>query len=210
LLGALNSLAQTALKIVMPGVPDFYQGTEFWDLSLVDPDNRRPVDFGARTLGLAGSPSNSDWDALAATWQSGRIKLALTHRLLAMRRQFQEVLTHGDYRPLEVNGMHRDEIIAFARTSSRMGIILITARFFHRVTDGGCRWPPRGSWHATIAVKEFSALQNLLPQNQEVSGPSLDVSALFGALPVAVLQGSCARSRHVATTRARAAVAATV
>jgi (1->4)-alpha-D-glucan 1-alpha-D-glucosylmutase len=199
LLGALNSLTQTALKIIMPGVPAF-----------VDPDNRRAVDFAARISALAEVSSNSDWDALVANWQSGRIKLALTHQLLAVRHQFHDVLTHGDYRPLQVTGAHRDEMIAFARTSGRIGIILIAARFFHRATDGGRCWPPRASWDATVAVKEFSALQNLLSQNQAISGPSLEVCSVFGAMPVAVLQGSCARARHVASTPPPALLAATV
>src|SRR5260370_17876341 len=83
LMGALNSLVQVTLKATMPGVPDFYQGTEFWDLALVDPDNRRPVDFSARALQpLAKSAS---WRSLAKAWPDGRIKLALTARVLAVR-----------------------------------------------------------------------------------------------------------------------------
>src|ERR1700760_2070658 len=109
LLGALNSLSQLTLKATLPGVPDFYQGTEFWDLSLVDPDNRRPVDFAARTLPVA-----ADWPALAQTWRDGRIKLALTAALLAARRSHANVFA-GEYQPLEVEGRHRDEIVAFAR-----------------------------------------------------------------------------------------------
>jgi (1->4)-alpha-D-glucan 1-alpha-D-glucosylmutase len=84
-MGALNSLAQLALKATMPGVPDFYQGTEFWDLSLVDPDNRRSVDFAARASTLASIGQAPDWPALAGAWPDGRIKLALTRSLLALR-----------------------------------------------------------------------------------------------------------------------------
>jgi hypothetical protein len=78
LLGALNSLTQVTLKATMPGVPDFYQGTELWDLSLVDPDNRRPVDFSARARALQSLAEIPDWTTLRKTWPDGRIKLALT------------------------------------------------------------------------------------------------------------------------------------
>ena len=90
LLGALNSLSQLTLKVTMPGVPDFYQGTEFWDLSFVDPDNRRPVDFRQRADALRdlGQP---DWNALSANWMDGQIKLALTRRLLALRQECAEL-----------------------------------------------------------------------------------------------------------------------
>ena len=85
----------------MPGVPDFYQGAELWDFSLVDPDNRHPVDFAARQAAVGGEP---DWDALAKSWTDGRIKLALTHRLLALRDNLPAVFRDGDYRPVEVPG----------------------------------------------------------------------------------------------------------
>src|SRR5262249_33606805 len=85
-LGALNSLSQLTLKLMMPGVPDFYQGSEFWDLSLVDPDNRRPVDFAACTHALTQVAAPTDWAKLADSWDDGTIKLALTNKLLRVRR----------------------------------------------------------------------------------------------------------------------------
>ena len=104
LLGALNSLSQVTLKATMPGVPDFYQGTEFWDLSLVDPDNRRPVDFAGRAHG-AGIDGNA---RLASTsrsdWPNGHLKLAWTRHLLKLRTELADVFTEGDYEPLEVSG----------------------------------------------------------------------------------------------------------
>src|ERR1700721_2151220 len=114
LLGALNSLSQITLKSMMPGVPDFYQGTELWDLALVDPDNRRPVDFAARAQALPAL-AGADMAALAEAWPNGRIKLALTQRLLAFRAALAAVFARGDYRPLTVAGEHRDHVIAFAR-----------------------------------------------------------------------------------------------
>ena len=86
LLGALNSLSQITLKATMPGVPDFYQGTEFWDLSLVDPDNRRPVDFAERAAVLA-SVETPDWDSLVQNWPDGHLKLAWTRHLLKLRNR---------------------------------------------------------------------------------------------------------------------------
>src|SRR4030095_1441055 len=99
LLGALNSFSQITLKAMMPGVPDFYQGTEFWDFSLVDPDNRRPVDFVERA-GLLGALEKPDWDRLVEAWLSGRLKLAWTRHLLKLRTELVDVFTGGDYAPL--------------------------------------------------------------------------------------------------------------
>src|SRR4029079_10490998 len=88
LLGALNSLSQLVLKATLPGVPDFYQGTELWDLSLVDPDNRRPVDYSKRCELL--KPHESDWTGLASAWPNGQIKFELTRRLLKLRREWPD------------------------------------------------------------------------------------------------------------------------
>jgi (1->4)-alpha-D-glucan 1-alpha-D-glucosylmutase len=195
LLGALNSLTQTALKIFMPGIPDFYQGTEFWDLSLVDPDNRRTVDFAARASTLTSLTARPDWNVLAAEWQTGRIKLALTHCLLDVRRQFRELLKHGDYRPLQVTGPDCEKIIAFARRSGRAAVLLIAGRLFHRVTNGGRHWLSAGSWNANVKVEEIFGLRNLLLEDANVTQRSLPVSGLFGPLPIAVLHGECARTR---------------
>ena len=101
----------------MPGVPDFYQGAELWDLSLVDPDNRRPVDFAALASALKSIDPEPDWRALAGAWPDGRVKFALTRRLLALRQQLPNIFTDGSYRPLAVIGPHRNEIVAFARLS---------------------------------------------------------------------------------------------
>ena len=83
----------------MPGVPDFYQGTEFWDFSFVDPDNRRPVDFASRASALA-SVETPDWAGLAQDWPSGHLKLAWTRHLLKREREMADIFTGGDYQPL--------------------------------------------------------------------------------------------------------------
>ena len=140
LLGALNSLSQITLKATMPGVPDFYQGTEFWDLSLVDPDNRRPVDFAERAAVLA-SMETPDWESLAPNWPNGHLKLAWTRHLLKLRTELADVFAHGDYQPLQVSGPHRDHVIAFARRRGRDAAIVAVAKSFAPLSQGGRAWP---------------------------------------------------------------------
>lgn len=165
LLGALSSLSQTALKIAMPGVPDFYQGTELWDLSLVDPDNRRPVDFDYR--GQLLNATTRDWQSLAKDWRSGAIKLAWTHHLLQLRKAHAELFTGGEYMPLDVSGPHRDHVIAFARKLKKKGVVTIAVRHFAPFTDGGRSWfdgrridavvstAPLNGLPATVAVSDY-------------------------------------------------------
>jgi (1->4)-alpha-D-glucan 1-alpha-D-glucosylmutase len=193
-MGALNSLSQLALKTTMPGVPDFYQGTELWDLSFVDPDNRRPVDFAARAAGLA-SLVDPNWQSLTETWPDGRIKFALLHRLLAIRQQFAAVFTDGAYRPLTVEGRDRDEVLAFARISDGRAVIVAVGRLFARSTDQGRQWPSADAWHATIRLEGFSSVRNALGIGGPLAGSELPVSALFHPLPVAVLQAEYTEPR---------------
>jgi len=185
LMGALNSLLQVTLKATMPGVPDFYQGDEFWDLSLVDPDNRRPVDFAARAQALPGA--RPDWRALAHTWPDGRIKLALTAGLLAARRAHAEVFS-GEYQPLEVGGRHREEIIVFARCNGADAVLVVAARLFGRASQHGRRWPAHDAWDATVSAVGFSPLRHLLADRPAPPGSKFPVSELFAALPIALLQ----------------------
>jgi (1->4)-alpha-D-glucan 1-alpha-D-glucosylmutase len=188
LMGALNSLVQVTLKATMPGVPDFYQGTELWDLSLVDPDNRRPVDFPAREQALQALSETADWRALAQAWPNGAIKLALTARLLALRRQLPHVLAHGDYRPLAVKGPHSNEIVAYARGHGGDAVIVVVARHFNRATRGGRRWPTPSDWDAAVSVEDYFALQQIPAAREPAAGPELAVAAAFDVLPVAVLR----------------------
>jgi (1->4)-alpha-D-glucan 1-alpha-D-glucosylmutase len=119
-LGMVNSLAQVVLKIISPGVPDFYQGTELWDFSLVDPDNRRPVDFAhrIRLLESLESISVSEFDRitdLLDQWPDGRIKLLITTSGLRLRRKWPRVFIEGEYLTLEATGEKADHIVAIAR-----------------------------------------------------------------------------------------------
>jgi (1->4)-alpha-D-glucan 1-alpha-D-glucosylmutase len=197
LMGALNSLTQIVVKATMPGVPDFYQGTESWDLSLVDPDNRRSVDFPARVATLQELQTDPDWKALSGNWEDGRIKFALTRQLLAIRNRFDAVFTHGDYRPLEVTGPQADEVVAFARSRGEDAIIVIVSRLFGRATDNGRNWPQQSAWpQVSIKMNGFSSLRSL------VGAPSyggqaelLQISQLLGPLPVAILHAKTAKAR---------------
>jgi (1->4)-alpha-D-glucan 1-alpha-D-glucosylmutase len=196
LIGALNSLTQVVLKATMPGVPDFYQGTELWDLSLVDPDNRRPVDFAALASTLKSLEGDVDWRALADAWPDGRIKFALTRRILALRQQLADVFTEGSYRPLATTGPHRNEIVAFARLSGREAVIVVAGRLFARVTDNGTHWPSSEAWDAAVVVEGFSSMTNELAGGKAMSGRRLVVSELFEVLPVAVLRAEYAPVRR--------------
>ena len=194
LLGALNSLAQVTLKATLPGVPDFYQGTEFWDFSLVDPDNRRPVDFAARARSLA-SLEQPAWDSLARDWSSDRLKLAWTRHLLKLRTELSDVFTDGEYQPLEVTGPHRDHIIAFARRRGRDAAIVAVAKSLAPFTEGGRSWPRADAFEGTIAIRDFTVDQG---------GKELALSALFRNLPVSVLTAKAAHASKPAKRRVRA------
>jgi (1->4)-alpha-D-glucan 1-alpha-D-glucosylmutase len=196
LIGALKGLAQLAMKMTMPGIPDFYQGSELWDFSLVDPDNRRPVDFAARASALEAGSDEPDWTALAATWPHGRIKFALMCRLLALRQRLPDVFANGSYRPIEVLGPDRGEVLAFARVSGRTAIIVAAGRLFARATHRGARWPPGEAWNASLTVGRFSKIASVLGDGRAVTGPNLALSDLFDALPVAVLQAQYMPARN--------------
>ena len=195
LLGALNSLSQLTLKATLPGVPDFYQGTEFWDLSLVDPDNRRPVDFAARHSAL-GSLEHPDWSGLVQDWSDGRIKLAWTRQLLKLRSELADVFSHGDYQPLDVSGPHAGHVTAFARRHGRSAVIVAVGRLFAPLTNGGREWPRAGALDAAIAIQDYSTEQQ--------RGSELQLSQIFGELPVAVLTARSKSAAKPARRRERA------
>ena len=123
--GAVNGLAQTLLKLTVPGVPDVYQGTEFWDLSLVDPDNRTPVDFAARAASLRDHES---LDTLTENWCDGRVKQAVIARTLALRRTCPVLFSAGSYEPLRVSGACAEHVIAFARRHNENAMVVIVPR----------------------------------------------------------------------------------
>lgn len=153
--GILNSLGQTLLKLTAPGLPDFYQGTELWDLSLVDPDNRRPVDFARRSASLkslqnrvGGSILQLITELLAAP-EDGRIKLFLIYRALQVRRAELELFQHGAYRKVTVIGSLKDHVVAFARERGERRVLVVAPRFSTGLVKDG-RYPLGETvWHET-------------------------------------------------------------
>jgi (1->4)-alpha-D-glucan 1-alpha-D-glucosylmutase len=160
-LGLLNSLAQLALKIGSPGVPDFYQGTELWDLSFVDPDNRRPVDFERRAALLAGIddvPGSSGADRAARvsemlrSWEDGRIKLLLTAAGLRLRRDRAPLFLSGAYVPLEVEVTVPGGLVAFARVHEDQAALFIAPRLCAALIDAARPVPLGGDCWKTSRI----------------------------------------------------------
>jgi (1->4)-alpha-D-glucan 1-alpha-D-glucosylmutase len=157
--GAINSLAQTLLKLTAPGVPDIYQGTELWDLSLVDPDNRRPVDFAVRKRMLQVLQNEAsiagDLRSLAAellaNYQDGRVKLWTTMGALGARRTHADLFRSGSYLPVYGAGRFRDHIAGFARFDQRTreSAISIVPRLGYTLMRGEMRPPLGDAWADT-------------------------------------------------------------
>ena len=145
-LGMVNSLAQVVLKMVSPGVPDFYQGTELWDLSMVDPDNRRPVDYGRRESFLkklepilcSHNPetTNAIIEEMLTNWQDGRIKLYLTAAGLRLRQRDPALFLDGAYVPLSVEGENKEHVVALARSLGDQSVIAVVPRLVARLLGG--------------------------------------------------------------------------
>jgi len=157
-LGAVNSLSQLLIKLTAPGVPDIYQGNEMWDLSLVDPDNRRPVDYNKLRQALAGITQASPGD-LFGNWRDGRIKLFLTHKLLQYRRLHCDLFAQGDYLPVQVTGVFAESAFAYARRYEGLILLVIAPRLSARVG-----FPPIGErWQDTaLDFEPGQPLRNLL------------------------------------------------
>ena len=154
-IGMMNSLSQVAVKLGSPGVPDVYQGTDLWDLSLVDPDNRRPVDFDRRHRQLdeidrlLSAPVAERPAAIAemlANWRDGRIKLLLTAAGLRLRREKPAVFLDGDYLPLDTDITVPGNAIAFARLHDGDGVLFVAPRLCARLLGGDLRPPLGESW----------------------------------------------------------------
>lgn len=131
--GLFNTLAQTLLKMTCPGIPDFYQGTELWDLNLVDPDNRRAVDFAKRQAFL--SEISKLEVCLLDNYKDGKAKLYLIHRVLQFRKKARSLFQEGAYIPLPVRGVHRTNIVAFCRKKSGVYAITVVPLFLATLTS---------------------------------------------------------------------------
>ena len=150
LFGAVNSLAQVVLKVASPGVPDFYQGTEMWDLSLVDPDNRRPVDYEARRRALtdlrelaAREGETAVCRETLATLEDGRAKLWTVHRALALRNRVAETFQRGTYAPVAAAEPYAEHVVAFLRGQS---VLAAVPRFAWTLMHGKARMPLGSAW----------------------------------------------------------------
>ena len=133
--GMFYSLSQALLKMTAPGVPDFYQGTELWDLTLVDPDNRRPVDYEKRSRFLQEIADREKEDAsgligeLLSSMEDGRVKLFLIYKGLKARNRYKDVFDRGEYVPLEIRGIHKEHVVVFARKYNGMWAVIVCPRF---------------------------------------------------------------------------------
>jgi (1->4)-alpha-D-glucan 1-alpha-D-glucosylmutase len=156
--GALNSLSQGLLKVTAPGVPDIYQGTELWDFSLVDPDNRRPVDYERRAKMMSdlqgGTVAIED---LLSHWQDGQVKLHVLGSALHMRREQRDLFMEGQYIPLHIDGERSEHVVAFARNRGSTWSVTIVPRLYARLArsaglDVGS--PPVGErvWGDTVVL----------------------------------------------------------
>jgi malto-oligosyltrehalose synthase len=183
--GAVNGLAQVVLKLTVPGVPDLYQGTDYWDLSLVDPDNRRPVDFEQRRKSL----SSLDVAEVLDRWRDGRIKQAIVARLLGARRAAPELFARGDYRPVPVEGEKAQHIVAFLRSHGESRMLVVVPRLPQELLRHQDRLElDPATWQSTALVLPDEADWHDVIESgvRQVPKRRLRAQDLFGRLPVAI------------------------
>lgn len=200
--GRFNSLSQTLLKLVAPGVPDIYRGTESWDYSLVDPDNRRPVDYDllrTRLSDLKARSDSPDCDraALSAelveSMQDGGIKLYLIQRTLTYRRDYQALFNEEDYVPLAAQGAKAAHVCAFVRVLQDQVVVAVVPRLIVGLTEG-VETPPLGVdvWGDTSLVlpdefRERDYINLFTDEKRSMTGESLPLASLLSSFPVALL-----------------------
>ncbi len=212
--GMLNSLSQVVLKITSPGVPDFYQGTELWDFSLVDPDNRSPVDFALRRrllerLQTAEEPPAELLRQLLARPGDGALKLYVTWKSLQLRKWFPELFCRGSYSSLRAEGARSKHVVAFARQRASTVVLALAGRFFLRLPARD--FPPVGepAWADTVVLLPrrlkcrlyrdvFSG--ELVKVEGRNGANSVPLARAFAHLPVALLISSEADARPAAET----------
>jgi len=184
--GALNGLAQTLLRMTVPGVPDLYQGNEFWDFSLVDPDNRRPVDYAAREHALQEPLPPVE---LLANWRDGRIKQALIAEVLNLRVEHAELFRRGTYQALEVLGSQAHNVLAFAREhEGKQAIVIVPIRCATLLENGAVPQVDALRWGDTRVVLPFAAsetnLKGLFSSSAVTKNRELNISDALGDVPV--------------------------
>jgi (1->4)-alpha-D-glucan 1-alpha-D-glucosylmutase len=201
--GMVNGLSQTLLKIAAPGVADFYQGSELWDLRLVDPDNRGAIDFARRETALKEIESSEGTDIKEARrgfvehWQDGKIKLYLIRKALRFRRDHGDLFHEGEFVPLQVAGCHSENVIAFLRRTPSASTLVVLPRWLCRIADKSGSLPARIDWCDTHIVlpppsprnwKSILAPTELASQDRQ-TGACLMLNDLLNDFPVAFFQG---------------------
>jgi (1->4)-alpha-D-glucan 1-alpha-D-glucosylmutase len=178
-----NSLVQAVLKLTVPGVPDIYQGAEIWDFSLVDPDNRQPVNFVLRRELLDRLSEPDDLGELMDKWQDGRIKLRIVSSLLQLRRQYPDLFASGSYAPLSATGPAGNRICAFTRAGDQATIVVAASLYPIRASlegwDGSAVPVPEGEGDRWVNLFDSKKLKGC--------AGAISAADLFPVLPVAVL-----------------------
>jgi malto-oligosyltrehalose synthase/4-alpha-glucanotransferase len=192
--GIINSLAQVMLKCTCPGIPDIYQGCEGWDLSMVDPDNRRPVDFDKRQHmldELAEQKTGVEWAALWENRYDARIKLWLAHTLLTERSQNPDLFAYGQYLPLEIKGRYKKNVLAFARRYEKTWYVVAVPLGLAQLCGSDCTNISDIDWQNTRIVLPADApvewKNRLTPATGKADG-SLALADLFAEMPLALLK----------------------
>jgi (1->4)-alpha-D-glucan 1-alpha-D-glucosylmutase len=189
-------LSQTLMKMTAPGVPDFYQGCELWDLSLVDPDNRRPVDYETRRALLAGIKAKADENLLArvrellSTKEDGRIKLYLIREALKTRRENRELFQEGEYVPIETAGLLKEHVIAYARRYGQAWAVTVAPRYLFTLTGEGNHPLGEETWKDTALLLPEEAPEtwtNRLTGESVKGRGRFPVAQILGVFPVALL-----------------------
>jgi maltooligosyltrehalose synthase len=189
--GAVNGLAQVLLKLTAPGVPDLYQGTDYWDFSLVDPDNRRPVDFAARSASLG----SFDIAASLADWRDGRVKQAIIAQALMLRRRFPRLFAEGSYEPVEVTGALANHLVAFARRFDSDIAITVVPRLAHALLSDGDRitFDPSAWKDAALTLNHAWPIvwRNIFcAETIRATQRQIEAKSIFSRCPVALLIAS--------------------
>ncbi|HYE01079.1 MAG TPA: malto-oligosyltrehalose synthase [Alphaproteobacteria bacterium] len=190
LIGAVNGLSATLLKLTSPGVPDTYQGTEFWDLSLVDPDNRRPVDYAARH-GALGPAAKARPEDLLAHWRDGRIKQHVVAAALDLRRRLPALFAEGRYEAVETTGEHAGRLIAFQRRHDGQTVTVVAPRLVAPLL-AGAEQPlvPPAAWGDTALVlpdADSGALMDVMTGATHPANRTYAAADILAAFPVACL-----------------------
>ena len=167
--GMVNALSQTLLKITSPGVPDLYQGSELWDLRLVDPDNRRQIDYARREVALkdiASLDSAESLRSLLENWQDGKIKLHLIRKALRFRRDHADLFHEGEFIPLQVTGCHARNVVAFLRRTSGAAALVVCPRWLAEVAEDELKRLDWCDTRLTLPADSADTWKNVLSQSQ--------------------------------------------